>query len=89
MSFLMSIVANELQQSAEKLRDELSILNLGHQVRNTGMYITHDGESKIIVHGTISNKAYVPKKYDGWEVRFVEWDEKQSLDIDEQLDLYI
>ena len=53
------------------------------------MYITHDGESKIIVHGTISNKAYVPKKYDGWEVRFVEWDEKQSLDIDEQLDLFI
>ena len=51
------------------------------------LFITHDSEKCIHVHCSMRFKAYIPKKYDGWEVVFHEI--KPSGDPELDLDLYV
>jgi hypothetical protein len=84
------LIANMLEDSIERLRDDLRPLEQQMKDVKEGMYITHDGE-RIVVYTSIRFKAYIPKKYDNWEVVFVEWDgqEEIHLDLDLQIDVVI
>lgn len=66
-----------MQEACEKLREELRKVS-------PKIYVSHDNVSIIEVHGDPSIKAYVPKKYDGFDVQFSVWDGQEIiLDIDE------
>ena len=86
MAIIKSAIIHEMEESIERLRKELEPLqNILTPGTDTGMYITHDGDHTIVVHGTHTNKAYVPRRYDGWDIHFVVWDPRAELDIDEEI----
>ena len=58
-----------LDESTARLRDELKILE-NQLSPNDGMIISHDGVGEITIYATPSLKAYVPKTYDGWPVKY-------------------
>jgi hypothetical protein len=71
-----------LEKAIDKLK--LDLKPLEHQLKSSkqGMYITHDGKSTIVIYTSLSFKAYIPKKYDGWDVKVIEWDPKDDLQLD-------
>ena len=84
--YSVSIVAM-LEESVEKLRADLSMLEYQMKQNKDGMYITHDNYGTLVVYSSMTDKAYVPKTYDDWPVRFIEWNgEELELDIDEPIE---
>lgn len=77
-TFINAAVMNMLEESIERLYEELSPLKQQMQEAKEGMFITHD-EDKIIVYTSLRFKAYVPKKYDGWNASFFEWDKTSEI----------
>jgi len=70
-----------LEKSVDALKQDLTILQPQMQADGAGMFITHNDKDMIIVYAQAKYKAYIPKKYDLWNVQFIEWD-GQELDID-------
>lgn len=82
MSSLSAQVIALLEESIEKLKVDLKPLE--HVLLNAkeGMYITHDNSSCILVYVAAAFKAYIPKKYDGWSVKTIEWKPGEDLQLD-------
>jgi hypothetical protein len=88
MSFA-SVVITLLEQSVEKLKHDLKPIEQNVLDAKEGIYITHDGESQIVVYTSRTFKAYIPKKYDGWKVKIVDWvpGEEIQFDLDFNINL--
>jgi hypothetical protein len=68
-----------LEAACDHLRKEL-------QKVDAKFFVTHDNYGIIEVYADLSMKAYVPKKFDGWDVEFNEWDgEEITFDLDQEL----
>lgn len=77
------IIKHFLEQACDKMRLEL------HKVDRT-FFITHNGSDTIEVYGNPINRAYVPKKYDGWVVSFTEWDGNEiTYSLDSPIDYIV
>lgn len=78
------VIIKMLEESVDRLHKDLSILK--HQMAHNkeGMLITYDADEPCIkVYAAAKYKAYVPKRYDSWDVEFVVWDgETLELDLD-------
>lgn len=74
---------NMLNGACQDLANELILLKNQMQ-QDEGMYITHDGKSTIRVITSMKFKAYIPKRYQGLKVEFVEWT-GQELDNEEDI----
>jgi hypothetical protein len=76
---LKSVIIQFLEAACDHLRQELQ--KVGQK-----FFVTHDNEGTIEVYADIMLKAYVPKKYDGWDVELNEWDgEDITYDLDQEL----
>ena len=84
------LVSNMIEESIERLKNDLKPLEFQMKDLKEGMYITHNND-KIAVYASLRFKAYIPKKYDGWDVLFVEWDGQSEiqLDLDFEIDISI
>lgn len=83
-----ALIVTLLEKSVHRLKDELLMLENRMLENNDGMYITHDGYDTIVVYASITYKAYIPKRYDDWDVKFIEWDGGDiHLDINQQVQL--
>lgn len=76
---LKSVIIQFLEAACCLLREEL------HKV-DKKIFVTHNNEDMIEVYADIMLKAYVPKRFDGWDVKFNEWDgEDITYDLDQEL----
>lgn len=86
-SHLDSLVFELLSSSAAELQDELlPLVNLF--ISDEESYaVSHDGHECLLVYAPERLLAYVPKKFNGWEIHFIPWDgdENVILDIEQQL----
>lgn len=78
-----------LEDSVENLRIDLKPIEHLLIQNKECMIITHDSDKCIRVCCSLQFKAYIPKKYDGWEVIFQELmpDTDPQLDLDLTIDL--
>ena len=76
-----SLIINMLNGACQELAEELSVLK-GQMHLNEGMFITHDRKSTIKVITIMKFKAYIPKKYQGLNVEFIEWT-GQDVDLED------
>ena len=78
-----------LSESISNLAKELKVLDFQFDKASKSIYLNHDGE-QIIAHAPLKLKAYIPKKWDGWNVHFIEFteDTQLTLDLDEPINLY-
>lgn len=83
-----STIANLLAQSVEKLRTALKVLEPEMKHYREGMYITHNSKDTISVYTSNRFRAYIPKRFDTWSVKVVEWDGKSELQLDIDEDIY-
>lgn len=74
-----------LDDSVIKLTEELRIIEPQINLNQDRMFITHDDHQFILVFAPIKYKAYIPKKYDCWKVKFVEWYRTDISEIEEYL----
>lgn len=80
------MILKELEESVRRLFIELQVLNQEMLYHKEGMYIAHDGIETLLVYADKKYKAYIPKRFDDWDVRFIEWDGGEiDLDIDEEI----
>lgn len=86
---LASLVITLLEQSVERLKEDLKPIEQTVLDSKQGIYITHDSKSEIVVYTSLMFKAYIPKKYDGWKVKVIEWvpGEELQLDLDMSINL--
>ena len=75
-----SLILNMIHDTIEKLRIDLKPIENQLKQNQEGMFITHDGDC-IVVYTGLRFKAYIPKKYDGWDVRVIEWKPGDELQI--------
>jgi hypothetical protein len=80
MATSSAILKVALDRSVRELTADLQVLSQQLPPNQPGLYITHD-MADIQVKGLLSLKAYVPKKYNGFNVVFtaVAHDELLSL----------
>jgi hypothetical protein len=74
----MPTIAQFLDAACEELREEL------HKI-DRKIIVTHDSREAIEVYSHLQFKAYVPKTYDGWPVRWAEFGVELTIDLDEEL----
>jgi len=74
----MPSIIQFLEAACDELREEL------HKI-DRKIIVTHDGKEAIEVHSSLQYKAYVPKSYDGWTVRWAELGVELTIDLDEEL----
>ena len=89
-SFL-ALTRSILDSLAEDLKNDLHVLEHQMKLDKSGMFITHDGESTLMVYAEPRYRAYVPKKYEGLDVKFVDWDpndDEIQLDLDDDIDYF-
>ena len=79
-----AVIIQMLEDSAEHLRRDLSMLEHQMVQNRQGMLIAYDADEPcLVVYAAAKYKAYVPKRYNGWDVRFSVWDGKElELDLD-------
>jgi len=77
MSSVYAKIVEMLEDSIERLQKDLLPLEQQMLVADDGIFITYDdGDNNnpfIIVYSPDKYRAYIPKKYDGWAVKFIEW----------------
>ncbi len=73
-----------LEDDLELLEKELAVIKNDAQFYKKHLSFSHDGES-LCVFGDLKYKAYIPKKFNSWPVKFIEWD--GETDITPQIDL--
>lgn len=72
-----------LEDSAEELKKDLHVLEAQMKYEKSGMLITHNCEDSLIIYAAARYKAYIPKRYDNWPVKFIDWNgEEIQLDMD-------
>lgn len=79
------LTLNALEASVHRLKADLSPLEPQMKYDKKGMFITYDEQmpQKLVVYADKSYRAYIPKRYDGWDVDFIEWDGQEiQLDLD-------
>ena len=77
-----SVILAILEEEVENLFNDLDVLRPRLEEEKAGVFITHNGED-IVVYGPLKFKAYIPKKYNGWKVLFVESNgDELQLDLD-------
>lgn len=84
MSF-QSLVRELLEKNAQDLEQALQPLKQLIYC-NTEMYsVSHDSKETLLVYAPQRLKAYIPKKFNEWDVRFIPWsgDGSQVLDLDD------
>lgn len=59
-----------LENAVANLQQDLKPLEQQMRASKEGMFITHNN-ADILVYARSSYKAYIPKKYDGFTVKFV------------------
>ncbi len=72
------MIIKYLDDAADNLRDELRKID-----RN--IVVTHDNKLVLEVYAEAHIKAYVPKKYNGFDVQFTVWDKQDIIDLDQEL----
>jgi len=72
------MIIQYLENACEDLRTELRKVD-------RKIVVTHDNHATLEVYGDPAIKAYVPKKYNGWDVKFSVWDKQEIIDIDQEL----
>jgi hypothetical protein len=71
-----------LASATEKLIKDLVPLNQQLISNNESLLVSDDGE-RLLVFAPEKYRAYVPKKYEGFEVVFIDWNgEDLQLDLD-------
>jgi len=78
----MTSVRN-LQTSISNLNDDLAPLKTYHSAK---IFVTHNNNSaapKLAVYCSAAHHAYVPKKYDGFEILIKSWDGNGTPWMDE------
>lgn len=70
-----------LRHSIERLKEDLGLLAPLLKENEESIFFLSRG-SDIIVYAPLRYKAYIPKRYDGWDVVFVEWLEDTEIDLD-------
>lgn len=84
-SFLLYL----LELSADELRKDLDVLKTISYGEEHRLVVAHD-EKCLIVHARASKRAYIPKRYGGFDVKFREWvDEDHGSEIPMPLDYEI
>ena len=90
-----SMVSIALSVVVNNLKNDLKILE--HQIRvnkDGNLIVSHDG-AELVVCAPLAYKAMIPKKYSGFDVRFVEWKEEpekkealvfEHIGLDEEID---
>lgn len=81
-SSLSAQIISLLEKSIEQLKKDLKPLEQNMLNSKEGLFITHDSASCIIVYVALAFKAYIPKKYDGWDVKIVEWKPGDEIQLD-------
>jgi len=78
-----------LEESILKLKKDLKPIEQALLNAKEGLYITHDSKSSIVVYISAKFKAYIPKRYDGWDVKTMEWkpDDELQLELDYGINL--
>lgn len=64
------------------LKKDLSVLDSYLKTENDIIIITHDGSHTINVYSTNTLRAYIPKKYNGFTVKFIEITNSEELKFD-------
>ena len=83
-----AVIYSMLEHTVEELRKDLQVLEHQMKLDKSGMLITHNSADAVIVHADSKYRAYIPKKYKGFTVEFVEWDGASDieLNLDDELD---
>ena len=69
----------KLRNCCKDLKQELSVLDICIKSKDDTIIITHDCALVINVYSTNKLKAYIPKKYNGFTVKFTEIVEGEEL----------
>ena len=70
-----------LASATEKLIKDLTPLNQQLVSNKESLLVTDDGE-QLLVFAPAKYRAYVPKKYEGFDVAFIDWNgEDLQLDL--------
>lgn len=87
MSSLKSLIVRMLEISIDNLKNDLLPLQNTLKSNKEGMFITHNGLDTILVYADNKYRAYIPKKYESWEIHFIHWNgiDDIKLDIDEEI----
>ncbi len=72
-----TIMSALLDMAVRMLGSELKKIEHTWAPANRYLLIKHNGKDTIFVWASIEYKAYVPKSYLAWKVRFIEWDGSQ------------
>jgi len=76
---MMNAILNHLLGiSTASLRADLARVESTWPPATHHLLIHHDSRDTIFVYGGIEYKAYVPKRYYAWKVKFIEWDGDRS-----------
>ena len=82
MSKWTHITLLALSLATEKLVKDLRPLQQQLVANNENLLVTDDGE-QLLVFAPAKYRAYVPKRYDGFDVAFIDWNgEDLQLDLD-------
>lgn len=78
------VIVKMLEDSVDQLAADLSILKHQMAQNKEGMFISYDADEPcLLVYAPAKYKAYIPKRYNGWDVEFKEWNgETLELDLD-------
>lgn len=84
---LYHLIYEMLEKNARELEEELLPLKQLFHGGGDEMYsVSHDGKDTLLVYAPQRLRAYVPKKFNDWEVSFIAWSGEGSavLDLDDQ-----
>lgn len=79
------LISSMLETSIEKLKTDLKPIEQQMLSTKEGMFISYEKDPipRIVVYASRRFKAYIPKKYDGWDIHYIEWDGSEpDLDLD-------
>jgi len=67
------IISSLLSISAKSLKDDLKKVEATWAPAKRNLIVAHDQKDTLQVYADIEYKAYVPKKYNAWNVTFTQW----------------
>jgi cytochrome oxidase Cu insertion factor (SCO1/SenC/PrrC family) len=80
-----SLVYDLLEKNAQELEEALQPLKQLIYTHTEMYSVSHDSKDTLLVYAPSRLKAYIPKKFNEWDVRFIAWsgDGSQVLDLDD------
>lgn len=75
-----------LEKNARELEEELLPLKQLFYSNDEMYSVSHDGKDTLLVYAPRRLRAYIPKKFNDWDVSFIAWSGEGSevLDLDDQ-----